>query len=60
MGRLLQNYKFNSKILVMNYRVLFPLLCLFSVSAYAQKKVVIYDLETRVPTRQVRVRVDKS
>ena len=60
MGRLLQNYKLNSKILVMNYRVLFSLLCLFSVSAYAQKKVVIYDLETRVPIRQVRVRVDKS
>ena len=36
MGRLLQNYKLNSKILVMNYRVLFSLLCLFSVSAYAQ------------------------
>ena len=60
MGRLLQNYKLNSKILVMNYRVLFSLLCLFSVSAYAQKKGVIYDLETRVPIRQVRVRVDKS
>ena len=60
MVRLLQNYKLNSKILVMNYRVLFSLLCLFSVSAYAQKKVVIYDLETRVPIRQVRVRVDKS
>ena len=44
----------------MNYRVLFSLLCLFSVSVYAQKKVVIYDLETRVPIRQVRVRVDKS
>ena len=44
----------------MNYRVLFSLLCLFAASAYGQKKVVIYDMETRVSIRQVRVRVDKA
>ncbi len=38
----------------------FLLLCLASWSVYAQKRVVIYDLETKVPIRQVRVRVDRA
>lgn len=44
----------------MRCRLFFSLLCLAALSGYAQKRVVIYDLETKVPIRQVRVRVDRA
>ncbi len=47
-------------MLIMCRRFFFLLLCLVSLLGYAQKRVVIYDLETKVPIRQVRVRVDRA
>lgn len=41
-------------------RFFFSFFCLVALSGYAQKRVVIYDLETKVPIRQVRVRVDRA
>ena len=42
----------------MIHRVIFSLLCLLPLTMAAQKNVVIYDLENKVPIRQARVRVD--
>lgn len=44
----------------MKCRFLFVLLCFLPLSMAAQRRVVIFDLETKVPIRQARVRVDKA
>ena len=44
----------------MKLRILLLFFCIISLPTFAQKRVLIYDLETKVPIRQARVRVDRA